>query len=84
MTNYCYRGFTASVCALLLLIAFVANAPAQKKSRLQDDSRLAIFLRRVDRQHPHVLRQREPGDNECNQNQKCPETPHVPVTLLRC
>lgn len=39
MTNYYYRGFTASVCALLLLIAFVANAPAQKKSRLQDATR---------------------------------------------
>ena len=39
MTNYCYRGFTVSVCALLLLIAFVANAPAQKKSRLQDATR---------------------------------------------
>ena len=39
MTNYSYRGFTASVCALLLLIAFVANAPAQKKSRLQDATR---------------------------------------------
>ena len=39
MTNYCYRGFTASVCALLLLVAFVANAPAQKKSRLQDATR---------------------------------------------
>jgi len=39
MTNYGYRSFTASVGALLILIAFVANTPAQKKSRLQDATR---------------------------------------------
>ncbi len=39
MTDNLHRNFFSSLCMLLMIVAFAANTPAQKKSRLQDATR---------------------------------------------